>query len=322
MILAGDIGGTKTNLALLARGETRNFLQEKSFRSQEFPSLDAIIDEFLSPEQVRNIERVCFGIAGPIQDNRCHATNLSWVVDGPSLHRGIFQGKTPVFLINDLEANAWGIPLLQPDELFVLNLGERKKGNQALISAGTGLGEAGMYFTGNKHIPFASEGGHVDFSPRDEEEIEMLRFFKTRFPHVSFERFLCGNGIELIYQFFLGEKEEQGDRIDAKSISEAALLNTCPVCVKALKKFISIYGGEAGNLALKFAAWGGIYIGGGIAPKILEALKSEAVFMKAFVSKGRFEPILSRIPVQVILNPKTALLGAARYARESQGAIS
>lgn len=321
MILAGDIGGTKTELALFQDVEKRHMIKEGKFASKEYPNFEEIIKAFI-PEGAK-VRLACFGIAGPIQNNRCQATNLPWIVDAISLQKLL---KIPfVFLINDLEANAWGVCHLKKEELYLLNPGSLEgKGNCGLISAGTGLGEAGFYFDGKIHHPFSSEGGHAGFAPEDELEVELWRYLKQKFGHVSFERVLCGQGIANIYRFFVEvkqepEKVEVKKRMEkedpAKVISEER--KNCPTCFKTIERFTSIYGGEAGNLALKFLALGGIYVGGGIAPKLLDALK-EGSFMRSFVSKGRFNPLLSSIKVQVILNPQTALLGAAEYAKSKE----
>ena len=321
MILAGDIGGTKTELALFQDVEKRQMIKNQKFESKEYSNFEEIVNAFV-PKDVR-VRLACFGIAGPIQNNRCHATNLPWTIDAISLQKLL---NIPfVFLINDLEANAWGVCHLKQEELYVLNEGSGEmKGNRALISAGTGLGEAGFYFDGKIHHPFPSEGGHAGFAPEDELEVELWRYLKEKFDHVSFERVLCGRGIANIYRFLVEVKKEpeqlsvkkRMEKEDlAKVISEER--KNCPTCFKAIEKFISIYGGEAGNLALKFLALGGVYVGGGIAPKLLEALK-EGGFMSSFTSKGRFSPLLSSIKVQVILNPQTALLGAAEYAQAKE----
>jgi glucokinase len=325
MILAGDVGGTKVVLALFEDVALRKKVKIQKFSSKDFGNFEDIVKQFLSTDL--NVDCACFGIAGPIQENKCHATNLPWTIDGKEMEKTLRIPK--VHLINDLEANAWGVFSLKEDEFYVLNPGKQKKGNRALISAGTGLGEAGFYFDGKAYLPFASEGGHAGFSPENEEEIELWRYIKSKFGHASVERFLSGHGIEQIYRFFVENKKEQEidevrkrmNREDpAQVISENALQKKCPICIKTLDRFVSIYGGEAGNLALKFLALGGLYVGGGIAPKILEVLKS-GIFMNSFTNKGRFNSLLSEIPVKIILNPETALLGAAGYAKNSCSSI-
>lgn len=324
MILAGDIGGTKTELALFEDVKTRKIVKITKFVSKNYNSLEEILLEFLSSSPI-TLSSACFGIAGPIENNTGHPTNLPWLVDGSKIKQLL---KIPsLYLINDLKANAWGISCLKEDELYVLAEGNPKQiGNQALISAGTGLGEAGLYFDGTTHTPFASEGGHSDFAPQDEEEIELWRYLQKKYGHVSYERLLCGAGLINIYQFFIEVKKEKElpelkqkfSEIDpAQCIYEYGSTGKCPVCKKAIERFVSIYGGETGNVALKFLALGGIYIGGGIAPKMLECLK-KGPFLESFLRKGRFNKLLSRIRIQVILNPLTALLGAANYAETQE----
>ncbi len=320
MILAGDIGGTKTELALFENVKTRKIIKQEKFPSKDYKSLEEIIQKFISSSSISPTQ-ACFGIAGPIENNICYTTNLPWIIDGKKIET--LLNISSVFLINDLEANAWGIPCLKENELYVLAEGNKnQKGNRALISAGTGLGEAGLYYDGKNHIPFASEGGHCNFAPTNEEEIEILRFLQHKHKHVSYERLLCGAGLLNIYLFFIEEKKEKElpELLEkftitdpAQCIYEYGSTGKCPVCKKAIEIFISIYGSEAGNMALKFLALGGIYIGGGIAPKMLNELK-EGPFLKSFTQKGRFNKLLSTIRIQVILNPHTALLGAGNYA--------
>ncbi len=319
MILAGDVGGTKVVLALFEDVKKRKKFKEQKFASKDFSNFEDIIKEFL-PEGA-SISCASFGIAGPIVDHKCYATNLPWIVDRENL-RKLLKIES-VFLINDLKANAWGVFLLNEDEFYVLNEGTEKQANRALISAGTGLGEAAFYFNGIKFYPMSSEGGHVGFSPENEEEVELWRYLKKKYDHVSFERILSGTGINNIYRFLIDEKkfpekqevkEKMQNEDPAKVISECGVAKICPTCVKTLEIFVSIYGAEAGNLALKFLSTGGMFIGGGIAPKILEVLKN-GTFMNSFMNKGRFKSLLSDIRVKVILNPETALLGAAEYAR-------
>lgn len=322
MILAGDIGGTKTHLALFPENEPRNWVVNAKFHSAEHENLRSIVSQFLEANPDHRVEKACFGIAGPIQDRKCKATNLPWVVDADVMER---DAKIPtVSLINDLEANAFGIECLNEDELFVLNPGTRHKGNRALISAGTGLGEAGLFWDGKRHHPFACEGGHCSFAPENDLEIKLLRYLKKRYDHVSFERILSGPGLLHIYEFLIEEGlEKERDEVRSafegadppKVITEMGMKSADAACMRALDTFVSIYGSEAANWALKMLAVGGMYIGGGIAPKMLNELQ-EGSFMKRFIQKGRFTSVLLGIPVKVILNPNTALLGAAYYARE------
>jgi glucokinase len=268
------------------------------------------------------VERVCFGVAGPVKNGRSAATNLPWIVDNRTLANHF--GFQPVDLINDLEATAYGLSLLEPEDCIVLNPGaDHSEGNVAIIAAGTGLGEAGAYWDGNRHHPFACEGGHGDFAPRNDLEIALFRFLQTRFGHVSYERVLSGPGIYNIYKFLrdtqrVEETDRSADDIMPEEmpavITQKALEGRNDLCIGTLDLFVSLYGAEAGNLALKIMATGGIYVGGGIAPKIIEKLKDDA-FMQAFFSKGRLRKLLKDIPVRVILNQKTALHGAAYYAR-------
>lgn len=319
MILAGDIGGTKTELALFEDVKTRKIIKQEKFPSKDYKSLEEIIQKFIFSSSTLPT-KACFGIAGPIENNTCHTTNLPWIIDGKKIET--LLNISSVFLINDLEANAWGIPCLKENELYVLAEGDKnQKGNKALISAGTGLGEAGLYFDGKNHIPFPSEGGHCNFAPTNEEEVEIWRFLKEKYKHVSYERLLCGAGLFNIYKFFTEVKKEEelpellekfSTMDPAQCIYEYGSTEKCPICKKSIEIFISIYGSEAGNMALKFLALGGIYIGGGIAPKMLNELK-KGPFLESFTHKGRFNKLLSNIRVQVILNPHTALLGAGNY---------
>jgi glucokinase len=321
MILAGDIGGTNTRLALVeATSDELRIVAEKTFLSRERTSLEAVIAEFLSLQSC-DLTRASIGIAGPVRKGRCEATNLPWVVDSKNVAKRLHLKH--VGLINDLEANAYGVAALQNKDFVILNKGARNaKGNMAIISAGTGLGEAGMYWDGEVYRPFASEGGHVDFAPRNHLEMELLNYSMHRYRRVSCERLVSGPGLVNIYHFlrntgkgeeppWLTERLRCGDQ--APVISQHALEGKSPLCLQALDLFVSLYGAEAGNLALKIMATGGVYLGGGIAPRIISKLK-EPEFMNAFTAKGRMRPLLQDIPVRVIMNPKAALLGAARHA--------
>ncbi len=321
VILAGDVGGTHTRLALIGDGEEgMRILFERAFPSREWPSLEAVLAEFLSLHPAR-VTGASFGVAGPVRDGRCVATNLPWVVDAKAVGRRL--GLERVGIINDLVANAHGLALLGRRDFVVLNRGARNaRGNRALISAGTGLGEAGMLWDGEKHRPFASEGGHADFAPRNHLEMELLEYLMSRHGRVSYERLLSGPGLVNVYGFLKesGRGEEPAWLAEqfvnddpAAVISRNALDGKSPLCRQALELFVSVYGAEAGNLALKFMATGGVYLGGGIAPKIVSKLR-EPDFLNAFTAKGRLSPLLHAIPIRVITNPKTALLGAARHA--------
>ena len=324
MILAGDIGGTNTRLALVAGGDDHlSLAEEATFPSREYANLEAVLERFLSSRRLP-VERACFGVAGPVRHGRIDATNLPWVVDSRSLARQL--GLEAIGLINDLEANAYGIAVLEAKDFAVLNAGAADaEGNAAIISAGTGLGEAGLYWDGTHHRPFATEGGHTSFAPRTALEMDLLRHLLREFQHVSVERVLSGPGLFHIYRFLrdTGHGEEPAwlaealrQRDPPAVIAETALEGKHGLCIQALELFVSIYGAEAGNLALKVMARGGVFVGGGIAPKILPKLQ-EPMFLKAFSGKGRMTPLLLAMPVRVILNDNTALLGAARYAAQS-----
>ncbi len=323
MILAGDIGGTHTRLALFEGTKELKVAAQEIFSSREHADLLPIVQKFLGMHPA-SIAHACFGIAGPVRNGKCQATNLPWIVDSGNLSRSL-QLKS-VHLINDLEANGWGIRVLKQEDLFLLHEGNpTQKGNIALIAAGTGLGEAGLYWDGEEHHPFACEGGHVDFGPRNAMEIELLVYLnKIYSSHVSYERVVSGPGLKNIYEFLIKTnretesqelKEEMKRRDLAQLISEWGRSGRDAGCARALDWFLSLYGAEAGNLALKFMARGGVYIGGGIAPHLLDKLK-EGGFMEGFLDKGRFRSLLETISVRVILNDLTALLGAAEYARQ------
>lgn len=321
MILAGDIGGTKTHLALFEMTDELKLMASEKYVSHQYENLSKIVEIFLAAHRMA-VKKACFGVAGPVQNGKCQATNLPWVIDSRDLSRDL---KTPnVWLINDLESIGYGLLCLKPDELYVLNQGNPHAiGNAALIAAGTGLGEAGLYWDGASHRPFACEGGHADFGPRNELEIDLLRYLRKKFDHVSYERLVSGPGIYNIYRFLVdsGLEEEPAwlrekfvKEDPPKVITEVGLKKQCRTCERALEWFISIYGSEAGNLALKLFSVSGVYIGGGIAPKILKAMQS-TTFVSAFIDKGRFASFLSKIPVKIVLNDNAGLLGAAKYAQ-------
>ena len=322
LILAGDIGGTKTHLALFSlQGEKLQAEIKKTFPSKQYPGLEPVIEEFIADQQV-SISRACFGIAGPVVDGQVKTPNLPWVVDSINIAQRFKLDS--VALLNDLEAAAYGIFTLEPQELFTLNEGvSGQRGNKVLIAAGTGLGEATLYDDGRDHHPSASEGGHGDFAPTDETQIDLLRYLIKKCGHVSYERVVSGPGIGNIYGFLrdtgrLEEPDWLKEKISASEdasvvISQEGLAGNSAICVQALNLFVSVYGAEAGNLALRGKATGGVYIGGGIAPKILAKLE-DGTFMRAFLHKGRYLELLSGMPVRVILNDQAALQGAAFYA--------
>ncbi len=321
MILAGDIGGTHSRLAFVT-GEEGQFaiVAEAIFPSREYAAFDEVLDRFLA-EQQRPVRRACFGVAGPVRGNRSEATNLPWVVDGRSLAKRLHLDAVRV--INDLEANAYGIGALKAEDFSILQAGAAAaQGNAAVIAAGTGLGEAGLYWDGARHHPFATEGGHADFAPQDPLGMELFQYLRAEFGHVSAERVLSGPGLFNIYRFLrdTGHGEEPGwlaeqlQGHDASPIiARLGVAGAPEICVRALDLFVSAYGAEASNLALKTMATGGLYLGGGIAPKILPKLQAP-IFLQAFLSKGRLRPLLEGVPVRVILNEKAGLLGAARCA--------
>jgi glucokinase len=320
MILAGDIGGTNARLAYFQpqNGHLR-LVFERVFPSREHSELGEIVTRFLSDSGSRP-EAACFGIAGPVRNGRVETSNLPWVIEQSRLAQQI---QTPAtLLINDLEATAWGIGALADSDLVPLNRPSGPAiGNQAVIAAGTGLGQAGLFWDGKHHQVFACEGGHADFAPRGELQIELLRFLESRFGHVSYERILSGPGLVNVYEFFRDQRREPESpavaeamkRDAAAAISQAALSGTDPLAEKVLDLWVSVYGAESGNLALKTMAAGGVFLAGGIAPKILPKLRAPQ-FLQAFVSKGRLRPVMEAMPVSVVTNEKAGLLGAARCA--------
>jgi len=324
MILAGDIGGTTTRLALCEETPGGPVPRvQADFPSPKYPGLEAILSEFLH-ERGGTVRAACFGVAGPVRQGRVETPNLSWVVDASSLAKQI--GVPQVELLNDLEATAQGTLALRAEDLEVLQAGDPlPRGNRAVIAAGTGLGEAGLVHDGKSYRPLASEGGHADFAARDKLEVELMLHLTEVHGHVSYERVVSGPGLVALYRFLRdsgrGEEPEWLTRKLASEdaaavISHAALENSSDLCVLALDRFASLYAAEAANLALKLLATGGVYLGGGIAPKILPKLR-EPVFLESFLDKGRYRGLLENVPVHVILNQRTALLGAALRAAAS-----
>jgi glucokinase len=321
VILAGDIGGTSTRLALASiEGRTLALDPLERYVSREYGGLGEIVEAFLAAHPAR-VDRACFGIAGPVREGRVETPNLPWVIEAEKI--SALLGGAKVRLLNDLEANAFGVFTLGPGDFHVLNQGRpAPDGNAAIISPGTGLGEAGYYADGRELRPFASEGGHADFAARNDLEVELFSWLTKQLGHVSYERALSGPGLVNLYTFlrdtgrgdepaWLADAMRAGDA--AAAVSKAALAGTAPLAVGALDLFVSILGAEAGNLALKMKATRGVYIGGGIAPKILPRL-TQPGFLEAFVDKGRFREFMEAVPVQVILNEFTALRGAALCA--------
>ncbi|WP_435018758.1 glucokinase [Tundrisphaera sp. TA3] len=330
MILAGDIGGTKTTLALfeIVGPKLRATEHVATFPSGEHATFGEILSAFLAEIPAgTTIDACCLGVAGAVLDGRVETTNLPWEIDEPSLAEAV--GAPRATLLNDLEATAYGMIHLDLGELHVLNTGtsRRRRGNVAVIAAGTGLGEATLFWDGRHFQPIASEGGHSDFAPRNPREVELLQYLWTKFGgHASYERVLSGAGIVNLYEFlrvsgnapepsWLSDRFAEADD-PAIVISQAGLKGEDANCVAALDMFAEIYGAEAGNLALNCLAVGGVFVGGGIAPKLLDALTNNDAFMRGFTAKGRFSEFMERFHVSVSLNPRAALLGAAYYAIE------
>jgi glucokinase len=321
MILAGDIGGTKTLIGLFEEQADRlRAIREETYPSRSHQTLEDILDRFLDGKPLPSLRAACFGVAGPVVEGKSKATNLPWELDERALAGALHLPRTK--LLNDLEAAAYGMLYLEPKDLSVLQPGLPRKGNIAVIAAGTGLGEGILYWDGGRHHPLASEGGHADFAPQTEVETQLLVYLQREFGHVSYERLLSGPGLFNIYRFlrdsgyamepeWLRGEIEHGD--PALIISQMGLRGEHPLCTRALDLFTSVYGAEAGNLALKAFAIGGVFVGGGIAPKILPKLQ-DGTFVHAFTEKGRFGELMRTIDVHVALNPRAPLIGAAHYA--------
>ncbi len=323
-ILAADIGGTKTYVGLFIeeQGVLRPARIEK-FVNTDFESIAALLTAFIEEAGglgELNLIGAALGVACPVEGNRCSLTNTPWVIDGDVIARML--NLPAVSLLNDLAATGWGIESLGGEDIRIINAGVKREGNAALIAAGTGLGETILFHVDGMRRPSASEGGHTDFAPRTELEIELLSYLMRRFGHVSYERVLSGDGLGNIYTYLL---EKQGKSLSEEEkkifdnhgggevVFNKARENSNAPAVEALEIFVSIYGAEAGNLALKSMSTGGLYIGGGIAPKIFSQ-GEEKVFMESFVKKGRFRELLSDMPVYLIKNDKAGLFGAARYS--------
>ncbi len=321
LLLAGDIGGTKTALAIFSpKAGIESPLAEATFVSAHYRSLEELVGDFLARYDFK-AATACFGVAGPVVQGRAMVTNLAWVVDKKQLMAAF--DFADVRLLNDLATIAYAVPNLKPADLFTLNEGVAIAGGSiAVVAPGTGLGEAFLAWDGARYIAHPSEGGHVDFAPTSELETGLLCYLRDRLPHVSYERVCSGKGLPNIYAYlkdsgYARESSRLADLLAGVDdptpvIVEAALNSEAPggLCVTALDIFVSILGNEAGNLALKVLATGGVYLGGGIPPRIISVLKNDG-FMKAFKDKGRMSELLARLPVYVILNPKAALLGAA-----------
>jgi len=323
MLLAGDLGGTKTILALYpSDGDARKPLVQARYVSKDYASLTRMLDAFRAEHDLP-IEAASFAVAGPVVAGKADVTNLSWVISVAGLRACL--GDIPISMVNDLRATAYAIPALSSDDLFILHPGEAEpEGAIAVIAPGTGLGEAYLVWDGDHYRAYASEGGHVDFAPRNELEMALLRFLLRRMDHVSYERVCSGVGIPNLYAYlkdsgyapeppWLAEQLQKAH--DPTPVILTAAMQTqppCALCAATLDLFVSILGAEAGNLAMKVLSTGGVYVAGGIPPRILEALR-HGQFMQSFIRKGRFADRLIRMPVRVVLNHQTALIGAARY---------
>jgi len=331
MILAGDVGGTKVHLALygFSNGQLCH-VRDEIFHARDYGGLEEIAKKFLTNSGKPEVTAGCFGVPGPVRGGRLKLTNLPWILDCRDLSHAL--GIEHLFLINDLEANGYGIPELSPEQIFQLSAGDPGAvGNRGLVSAGTGLGEAVLIWNGRVHVPIASEGGHCDFAPRNELEVDLLRYLQGQLKgRVSFERVVSGIGLRNIYTFLRDEKgleepawlKERMQHEDPNAvIGEVGEEGTCELCVRTLDMFASAYGAEAGNLVLKVLAVGGLYLGGGIAPKIMKTLK-DGKFMNAFTDKGRLSELLIHTPVRIILESRAALMGAAAYAEGRAAALT
>src|ERR1700751_4120148 len=321
MILAGEIGPTKTRLAAFeSEGNKLQRVVERVYMSQEQAGLAQIIADFILTEGIP-VHSACFGVAGPVRGGRSQISNLAWIIDSKELAKQLKLDH--VGLLNDLEAYAYGVDALESKDFVTLSEGmEDAEGNRAGISARTGLGLAGLYWDGYRHHPFACEGGHADFAPRNQLEIELLDYLHKKYGRVSCERILSGPGIKSIYDFLrdTGKAEEPGwlkeqlaTSHDAPAlISQLALENKAAVCEQALSIFVGIYGSQTGDCALNFMSTGGIFIGGSIAAKIVPRMK-DPIFMQSFLDKGRMRGLLQDMPVKIVLNDDSGILGAARY---------
>jgi glucokinase len=329
LILAGDIGGTKCNLGLVDQRDGAFQVRFKDhFPTHEFPQFEEMIGAFLraasqasGSSAQEKIDAAGFGVAGPITGRRVQMTNVGWALDADSIGR--LLGTPHVVLLNDLEATGYSLAWLKPDQLVTLNAGVPAPGAaQALLAAGTGLGEAILHWDGKRYVVAPSEGGHCDFAPRTETEIELLRHMKKAGGPVSFELILSGRGFRVIHEFLNPAVRHatfdgpEGD--SAPEITQNALNGSCPVCVETLSLWTSIYGAEAGNLALKALARGGVFVAGGIAPKILPKMQ-DGSFMQAFCEKEKFAEMLSQVRVQIVLNQEAPMLGAAAEAARVYG---
>ncbi len=321
-VLAGDIGGTKTALALHAveTGGATTLVRERTFASREYAGLEQVITAFLEPRE-RPVAAAAFGIAGPVVDDAVSTTNLPWRIERRRVSAAL--GGAPVRLMNDLESTAYGALFLTPDALQTLNAGVTRPGHRAVIAAGTGLGQALLYFDGTHHVPVATEGGHAEFAPRTATEDALLQFLRSRFDHVSYERVVSGPGLLNVFHFLDEELHRPvAPDVHARMATEdpsavigaAAVAGNCATCREAVDLFFSVYGAQAGNLALTVMATGGVYVGGGIVTKLLPLVATSG-FMRAFAAKGRYKELMREIPVWIILDSGAGLIGAVHAAR-------
>jgi glucokinase len=322
-VLAGDIGGTKSSLALygVEAGGRLALIREASFPSRQYAGLEDVARTFLESDMERPAA-AAFGVAGPVLDGVVVTTNLPWHVEAASLARAI--GCPRVRLLNDLETTAYGA-LFQPrEQICTLNIGTRRRGHCAVIAAGTGLGQAVLFWDGARYHPAATEGGHADFAPRDATQIALLEFLLERYPRVSWERVLSGPGLHNLFRFLdeglhrpvaaaMRQRMQQED--PSAVVGSAGVAGSCATCSEAVELFVSLYGAQAGNLALAVMALGGMYIGGGIVTKLLPKMTGGA-FMEAFTAKQPFADLMAEIPVHILLNPQTSRIGAAHAAAE------
>ena len=319
IVLAGDVGATKTNLALFKEEEEEGnmvLLQEAQYKSNDYKNIIELTDAFIQDLPLPG--SICFGVAGPVLNGHAKLSNINWEMDSTELSNH-FKIRN-VYMINDLEANAYGLAMLKEKDISVIHKGNNvADGNIAVIAPGTGLGEAGLYWDGNYYYPFATEGGHSDFAPRNEFDFELYNFLQKKFGHVSWERLICGPGIENIYHFLRDEKrrEEPASLKEKFKNNDAAAVisehvNQYDICRETMQLFVRYLAYESANLVLKFKATGGLFIGGGIAPKIISLLENNE-FFSSFCQSGRLNYLIDQVPVKIILNDKTALLGAAYY---------
>ena len=322
MILAGDVGGTKTSLALYTSvGSRWRRCLARTFRSRDYPSLEKIIEAFLTGTD--KVSLVCIGVAGPVRGGKCRLTNLDWIVNRESIRRAC--GAQAAYLINDIQALAFAVPYLHRNNFAYLQKGKPdQEGNIAVAAVGTGFGQAALLRNAGGYLPLSSEGGHVDLAPRNEREVALMYHLKKKFGRVSIERVVSGPGICTVYQFLLeAEKQRESAKVKKRLAEEdhprvivsEGLSGESAICRETIRFFCRLYGAAAGNLALQYNATGGVALGGGVSPAILPAME-EGEFLEAFLDKGRFREHLEKVPVKVILDESAALLGAARYAKE------